>query len=205
MRAVLGWPAFTLLVAAACYTPPPAPPATPVPDTMPSMAAGTRCDPADYDARSVPDRSAIDSAFAEEPRMEEMRVVVHAPRQVVREKVTAAMLACNIPIAQSSDDVIEARYGAETGLFGQYDLITHVYVVALNDSTTLVRLSGQETSKTGKVLNPTVNTRPISNKNHGRSGNAWVQLRNVAKQLRADPALHVDFPASTHLNLVYAK
>jgi len=137
--------------------------------------------------------------------MEEMRVVLHAPRETVREKVTAAMLACDIPVAQSSADVIEARYGTETALFGQYDLTTHVYVVGLNDSTTLVRLSGQETSKTGKALNPTVNTRPISNKNHGRSGNAWVQLRNVAKQLRADPALHVDFPASTHLNLVYAR
>ncbi len=88
----------------------------------------------------------MDSARAAEPRLEEMRVVLHAPEGSVHHRVTSAMLACSIPLAQAGEGVFEARYGDETGIFGQYSLTTHVYVVAFDDSTTLVRLSGTETS-----------------------------------------------------------
>lgn len=79
------------------------------------------------------------------------------------------MLACNVPISHSSDDVIEADYGEHTGGFGNYAIKTHVYVVAIDDSTTLVRLAGHETSKRGKALNPMIDTAPITNKNMGKS------------------------------------
>jgi hypothetical protein len=203
MRAALRWSSFALIATAGCASAGAAVRATPrpSPDAMPSMPAGTKCDPADYATRPAPDRHAIDSAFSVEPRLEEMRLILHAPQAKVRQKVAAAMLACKIPLTQSSADVIEARYGKETGFLAQYNLVTHANIVALDDSTTLVRLAGQEDANDGYSNN----TRAISNKNQGRSLQAWIALRNVAKQLRADPSLHADISKSTELGFVYAR
>jgi hypothetical protein len=195
-----------LLAMGACASAPRVPPTSrPAPGAFPSLAAGEKCDPEDYSTRPPPDKLLIDSAWRAEPRLDEMRVFLHAPVSLVRQKVTAAMLACNIPLAESGEGVIEARYGEQTGMVGNYTLITHAYVVSLDDSTTLVRLSGQETSKRGYAINPTISTLPITNKNMGRSLSGWLALRNVAKQLRADPALRADVERSTPLGLVYAR
>jgi hypothetical protein len=172
---------------------------------MPSVAAGVKCNPEDYSTRAPSDQLVIDSAFRAEPRLDEMRVVLHAPVPLVRQKLTAAMLACKIPLSESGEGVLEAKYGEETGLMGNYSLVTHAYVVSIDDSTTLVRLTGQETSKRGMVINPTISTSAITNKNMGRSLSAWLALRNVAKQLRADPALKADLAQSTSLGLVYTR
>ena len=161
------------------------------------------CDPEGFASRPTDEQRAINKAFADEPRLEEMRVVLRAPRAAVRTKLIAAMLSCRIPIAHSSDDVIEAQYGEHSGGFGNYDIKTRAYIVALDDSSTLVRLAGQETSKRGRALNPTINTTAITNKNQGRSREAWIALRNVAKQLRADTTLRVDMEQSTPLNLKF--
>lgn len=163
------------------------------------------CDPEGFATRPAAERARIDSAFAAEPRMEEIRLTLRAPAQTVRPRVIAAMLACDVPVSQSSGDVIEARYGEETGLIGNYELTTHAYVVALDDSTTLVRLTGTETAKRGAARNPTINTKPVSNKNMGRSRHAWLQLRNVAKQLRADEAMRADLNRSTSLGIVFSQ
>ncbi len=191
------FPVVLLLVAActsggATFTTP-----RPAASDMPSVAAGTKCDPEDYTRRSRADQRAIDSAFSAEPRQEEIKVLLRAPREIARDRVAAAMLACDIPISSTGDEVIEARYGAEASLIEYYYLVTRAVVVSINDSTSLVRLSGQETSAAG--------TLPISNKNHGRSLRSWIALRNVAKQLRADPTLRADVESSTPLSLVYTR
>lgn len=197
---------LTPAIVAGCATAPAVPAAPrPAPEALPALAAGTKCDPEDFATRPRPDQLVMDSAWRAEPQMDEIRVVLHAPTPSVRDKVTAAMLACKIPLSESGEGVLEAKYGEQTGLVGNYTLVTHAYVVTLNDSTTLVRLSGQETSKRGYAINPTISTNAIGNSNMGRSLSAWLALRNVAKQLRADPSLHVDLVQSTPLGLVYTR
>lgn len=164
--------------------------------------ADTTCDPDGYATRPKAEQHAIDSAYKAEPRLEEIRVVLHAPQKVVREKVKLAMLACNIPLVQASEGIYEAHYAAETTAYGQYTLATRAYVVPMDDSTTMVRLSGVETTKTGNN-GSSLTTNPISNKNSGRSGKAWLALRNVAKQLRANTALESDVAASTRLGVLF--
>lgn len=168
-----------------------------------SVVGAQECDPEAFSTRSKQEQDALRNWFAAEPKMEELRIVFRAPRALVRQRLTNAMLACNIPIARSSDDVIEADYGQHSGGWGDYTIVTHAYVVAMDDSTTLVRLAGQETSKRGDAMYPHIETLPITNKNGGRSKEAWIALRNVTKQLRADTTLHADLSRSTALNLYF--
>jgi len=163
------------------------------------VAGAQECDPEASATRPREEQDALRNWFAAEPKMQELRIVFRAPRALVRQRLTNAMLACNIPVARSSDDVIEADYGEHSGGWGSYTIVTHAYVVAMDDSTTAVRLAGQETSKRGAQIN----TLAITNKNSGRSKEAWIALRNVAKQLRADTTLHADLSRSTALNLYF--
>jgi hypothetical protein len=159
--------------------------------------AYSACDPEHYGAQSKPGQLAIDSAFKTEPRLEEMRVTLHAPEKKVRDKVKVAMLACNMPLTRAGGGVYEADYGMETTHIARYALTTHIVVVAMDDTTTVVRLSGTETERSGDAHNASAETNPISNKNKGRSALAWLALRNVALQLRADSTLAPDLGAST--------
>ena len=168
-----------------------------------AVAGAQECDPEASATRPKEEQDALRNWFAVEPKMEELRIVFRAPRALVRQRLTNAMLACHIPVARSSDDVIEADYGEQSGAWGNYTIVTRAYVVAMDDSTTLVRLAGRETSKRGDALHPEVKTVPITNKNGGRSKEAWIALRNVAKQLRADTTLHADLSRSTALNLYF--
>ena len=75
-----------------------------------TVAGAQECDPEASATRPKEEQDALRNWFAAEPKIEELRIVFRAPRALVRQRLTNAMLACSIPIARSRDDVIEADY-----------------------------------------------------------------------------------------------
>lgn len=164
-----------------------------------SAQVTAECDPENYFGRPQKERTPIDKAFNAEPRLDELRVVVRVPLEKAKRRTMLAMLACKMPVALSNEGMLIADYGSHAGAISSFSIVARAILLPLDDSTTIVRLVAQEQAS-GTYQN---SQKAITNKNAGKSRDAWIQMRNVAKQLLADSTLRADWSQSTKLGLVY--
>ena len=166
------------------------------------LHAQLRCDPEGLDTLKGKALNIASKPFLSEPKMTEMQLYLGAPLPAVQQKLMVAMLACNMPAGSVANGEIASDFGDHLGglLSVRYHTVTHIYLLAVSDSLTVLRFSGlediKEAGKTG-----TQRVRKIDNKASGRALEAWLAMRNVFKQLLTDPTLKADRAKSTPLAL----
>ena len=127
--------------------------------------------------------------------MTEMVAYLGVPATIAAPRVMEMMLRCQMPISGNQGGIITADYGKEKSIGATYALASRVIIIPTGDSGSVVRLVATETSE-GSFGGGSI---PVSNKNDGRSRNAWIQLRYVMKQILVDSALKADREKSTKI------
>jgi hypothetical protein len=156
----------------------------------PRPVFGQECGFDPYQHISKKERRVSDSLLHVGPKEDELVALFPAPPAKASEVVMDLLVNCKLPVSANNNGAIEVKLPREIGMFAQYEITAHAYVVS-DRGGSRVTLFAEESRYSGRAISPDVSTSRVDNRGQGRAFRVWRALSAIHDYLGQDSVLAV--------------